>query len=149
MSWFHFTKQDRLRRNREVRHEYAEAALKHTRDNVFLIAQPATEALRIANDERQLFEDYFEEPMPAHLERALLLEITLWQHLIDAIQKATKGPESLTDADYDAFRSKVREFVSPLLDLLLAEQEMLSSCLVQHYLALTDALADQAGRVSL
>lgn len=148
MSWFHFTKQDRLRRNRELRHEYAETALKHTRDNVFLIPQPATDALRVAADEERLFEDYFGEPMPAHLRRALQLEVALWQRLIEAIQKAIKG-QSLSDADYDQFRNTVREFLGPLLDLLLAEQEMINSCLVQHYTKLIDALADQAARVTL
>lgn len=149
MSWFHFTKQDRLRRNREIRHEFAEEALKHTRDNVFLVPQKAEEALRIARDEEHVFADYFGEPMPAHMRRALQLEIAMWQHLIDAIQNAVKRPHSMTNEEYEALRNKVRAYLNPLRDLLLAEQEMLGSCLIHHYLKLVDALNDQATRAGL
>lgn len=74
MSWFHFTKQERLKRNRELRAEAAEAARKEARDNPWMIQRSVKDNLRLAIDEEQTFPDYFGEPMPQHLAMAIHFE---------------------------------------------------------------------------
>src|SRR5207302_736940 len=85
MTWFHFTKQEQLKRNRELRRGIAETAKKHAAENIFLLPHDITPALTAAMDEERTFEEYFREKMPSHLRQALDLEISFWQHLKETI----------------------------------------------------------------
>jgi hemerythrin superfamily protein len=147
MSWFHYTKQERLKRDRELRRELAETAKKHTADNIFLIPHDIAPALTAALDEERTFEESFREKMPSHLRKALDLEISFWQHLNEKIDNVRA--EHLTDSDYDKLKDAVRSFLVVLIDLLHAEEEMLTSCLQQHYLDLLHQLQARAADVSL
>ena len=88
MSWFHFTKQDVIKRNREIRREYAETCRKEATENVFIIGRTVTHAFKLASEEEQLFSDYFGEPMPQHLQMALHLEIILWRRIQAGLERA-------------------------------------------------------------
>jgi hypothetical protein len=145
MSWFHFTKQERLQRNRQTRRDYAEIAKKHAGDNIFLIRHEIEPAIKIALDEERTFEEYFREQMPAHLKAALNLEISFWQHLQEKLDDAREA--TLTEADYDRIKDSFRSFLVVLIDLLHMEEEMLSSCLQKHYVDLTHAIQARAAEV--
>jgi hypothetical protein len=148
MSWFHFTKQEALRRNREVRRDLAETARKHARDNPYDIHRELQDALRSATDEERTFVDYFGEPMPPQVEFALHLEIILWRRLQAALERATK--EAHTDeATYKAFQEGTGALLMILINLLHAEEEMVTSCLVEHYVKLAKALQAESVRVTL
>jgi hypothetical protein len=147
MSWFHFTKQERLKRNRELRREHAETAKKHTGDNLYLIPHEIEAALKIALDEERTFEEYFGERLPAHMKEALSVEIALWQRLAKAID-ATKG-DNVSEPEYQKLAAAIREFLIPLIDLLHAEEEMLTSCLQTRYVRITRDLQLRAAAVKL
>lgn len=147
MSWFHYTKQERFRHNREQRRELAETAKKHASENIFLIPHDIAPALRAAMDEERTFEEYFREKMPKHLQLALDLEISFWQHLQSKIDDAREA--HLTESDYDKRKDDVRSFLVVIIDLLHAEEEMVQSCLQQHYLDLLHALQARAAAVPL
>src|ERR1700740_1356321 len=100
MTWFHFTKQERIKRNREVRREYAEQCRKEALDNVFIIGRTVNQAFKMAGEEEQLFSDYFGEPMPQHLQMALHLEILLWRRIQAALERA-----NASKMDDDAYKS--------------------------------------------
>lgn len=147
MGWFHYTKQERMKRSREIRRMHAEDAHKQAADNVFLLPQQIKPALASALEEQRTFEEYFGEPMPQQVQLALHLEVALWQHLLEAIEvKTTVG---LTDAQYDEWKTQVRSFLLPLIDLLHAEEEMLTSCLVKHYVEIVHQIQGRVARVSL
>lgn len=145
MSWFHFTKQERLQRNRQIRREHAETAKKHAGDNIFLIPHEIEPALKIALDEERTFEEYFREQMPAHIKAALNLEISFWQHLKEKVEDASEA--KLTEAEYDRLKDSFRSFLVVLIDLLHLEEELLSSCLQKHYIDLTQAIQARAAEV--
>lgn len=145
MSWFHFTKQERLQRNRQIRREYAETAKKHAGDNIFLIPHEITPALKIALDEERTFEEYFGEQMPAHMKGALNLEVSFWQYLQEKVDDAREA--KLSEADYDRIKDSFRTFIVVLIDLLHMEEEMITSCLQKHYVELTHAIQARATAV--
>lgn len=147
MSWFHFTKGERLKRNRELRREHAETAKKHTSDNIYLIPHEIEPALKSALDEERTFEEYFGEQLPAHMKEALNVEIALWQRLAKAID-ATKG-RNISEAEYQQLAASIRDFLIPLIDLLHAEEEMITSCLQVHYVRITRELQLRAAGVKL
>ena len=147
MTWFHFTKQEQLKRNREERRGIAETAKKHAAENIFLLPHDITPALTAAMDEERTFEEYFREKMPSHLRQALDLEISFWQHLQETITAV--HADQLSDSDYDKIKDAVRSFLVVLIDLLHAEEEMLTSCLQQHYLDLLHQLQSRAAAVPL
>lgn len=148
MSWFHFTKQERLKRNRTIRRELAERARKHAADNPYDIKREIDEALSLAVDEERTFTDYFGEQMPSQVEMSLRLEIILWRRLQDALERAHK--ESTTDeATYKRFQEGVRTILMILINLLHAEEEMVTSCLVQHYIRIAKDLQAESARVTL
>lgn len=147
MSWFHFTKQERLKRDRETRREHAEQAKRHAAENIFLIPHDSAAALKIAKGEERTFLEYFGEPMPTHLRDALKLEIAFWEHLDDVIDGARAA--SLTDAEYDQRSDAIRTFLVIIIDLLHAEEEMLTSCLQQHYTELLHTIQTRAAAVHL
>ena len=147
MSWFHFTKQERLKRNREVRAEAAESARKEARENPWMIQRSVKDNLRLAIDEELTFPDYFGEPMPQHLAMAIHFEILLWRRIEAALERVdTKG---MTDEAYTNFRDGICALLLQLMNLLHAESEMVTSCLVRHYLELVRAIQAETARVSL
>lgn len=147
MSWFHFTKQERLQRNRQVRGEHAETAKKHAGDNIYLIPHEIEPALKMALDEERTFEEYFGEQMPSHLKEALAVEIALWQRLAKAIA-ATQG-HNITEPAYQELAAAIRDFLIPLIDLLHAEEEMITSCLQVHYVRIVRELQLRAAGVKM
>src|SRR4051812_25823689 len=88
MSWFHFSKQERVQRNRQIRRETAEEARKEAADNPWMIGRQIADSLKIAGDEERTFEEYFGEPLPPHVQSALRLEIVLWRRIQVALEKA-------------------------------------------------------------
>ena len=90
MSWFHYTKHERLQRRRQLRMEAAERAIKETSTNWYMVPGIIEPCIGDAVEEAHVFEEYFGEPMPAHLRHALQVEVELWQRLILAI-KNTKN----------------------------------------------------------
>ena len=88
MSWFHFTKQERMQRNRQARREHAEKAKKLAGENLFLITHEIEPALKAALDDERTFEEYFREQMPTHMKAALNLEISFWQYLKEKVDDA-------------------------------------------------------------
>src|SRR4051812_13713822 len=88
MSWFHFSKQERVQRNREARRELAEHARKEAADNPWMVGRTVTDALKLAGDEERTLEDYFGEPMPSHMQAALRLELVLWRRIQAALERA-------------------------------------------------------------
>jgi len=147
MAWFHFTKQDRVKRNREVRREYAEHSRKEASENVFTIGRTIAEAFKLASDEENLFADYFGEPMPQHLQMALHLEIVLWRRIQAALERANAA--KMDDTTYKHLEENIRVILLSLVNLLHAEEEMLTSCLVRHYVTIIQAIQADTARVSL
>jgi|GEM_PF-1224408 len=147
MSWFHYTKGERFKRNRELRREHAETAKKHTGDNIYLIPHEIEPALKGALDEERTFEEYFGEQLPAHMKEALSIEIALWQRLAKAID-ATQG-SNISEPEYQKLAAAIREFLIPLIDLLHAQEEMITSCLQVHYVRIIRELQLRAAAVKL
>lgn len=147
MAWFHFTKQDRLKRNREIRCEYAEACRKEATENVFMIGRTVNEAFKLASEEERLFSDYFGEAMPQHLQMALHLEILLWRRIQAALERANAS--KMDEKTYKTLEENVRAILLALVNLLHAEEEMLTSCLVRHYVTIIQSIQADAARVTL
>jgi len=147
MSWFHYTKLERLKRNREIRCACAEQVRKTASENIFLLPDLVKDAVRSATDEDRMFEASFGEPLPQQLATALRAELTMWEHINQAVLHAHK--QQLSESDYDHLRDRIIEYSMILVDVLHAEEEMVTSCLVRHYLTVIDALADKAARVEL
>ena len=67
--------------------------------------------------------------------RAIMLEISMWLNLHAILSK----PPVADDA-YPALCRKLRPYVGILIDLLLLEEEMMTSPLTQHYVQQIEAL---------
>jgi hypothetical protein len=147
MSWFHFTKQERLKRHRQIRREHAETCRKEASENAFLIQRTVDDALKLAIEEERTFIDYFGEPMPPQVESALRLEIVLWRRLQEGVQRA--HGIRMDEKAYDAFTESVRALLMTLINLLHAEEEMVTSCLVRHYVAIIKVIQAESARVTL
>jgi hypothetical protein len=147
MTWFHFTKQDRIRRNRELRREQAETCRKEAAENVFMIGRTVDGAVKTAGEEERLFTDYFAEPMPQHLQMALRLEILLWRRIQAALERANAA--TMDDASYKKLEEGTRTLLLAIINLLHAEEEMLTSCLVRHYVTIIQDVQADAARVTL
>src|SRR5690349_14293929 len=106
MTWFHFTKTDRIKRNREVRRELAEACRKEATENVFIIGRTVNQAFKLAGEEERLFADYFGEPMPQHLQMALHLEILLWRRIQAALERTNAA--KMDDSAYKTLEENIR-----------------------------------------
>jgi hypothetical protein len=148
MSWFHFTKQERIKRNRTARRELAEQARKHAAENPYEIRPEVDEALSLAVDEERTFVDYFGERMPAQVEMSLHLEMILWRRLQAGLEREM-AQERITEAQYAQFQQGVRALLMILINVLHAEEEMVTSCLVQHYITIAKALQAESARVTL
>ena len=86
--------------------------------------------------------------MPQQVQMSLHLELVLWRRLQAALERELKEPH-LTDAKYLAFQEAVRALLMTLINLLHAEEEMVTSCLVQHYIKIARDLQAESARVSL
>lgn len=147
MSLFHFSKQERVARNRQIRRENAEDSRKEAADNPFMIGRNVTDALKLACEEERTFEDYLGEPMPPHVQAALRLEIVLWRRLQASLERA--DTKNMDEQKYNVFRDGIRTILLALINLLHAEEEMLKSCLVRHYAEIIRSVQADAARVTL
>ena len=145
MSWFHYTKHERLQRRRQTRMEAAEQAIRETSTNWYMVPGIVEPCIGAAVEEAHVFEEYFGEPMPPHLRHALQVEVELWQRLILAI----KNTKNITEEEYIKYGDRVRAFLTAMIDLLQAEQEMITSCLVRYYEHITSSTRDAALRTGL
>jgi hypothetical protein len=96
-------------------------------------------AVRDAKREEGLFAEYLGEELPQHMQAALLAEIGMWMTIHD---KLIAPP--VREEEYSSLCRQLRSYVSVLIDLLLLEEEMLRSPLVEYYRRQTDALRSQA-----
>jgi|SRR5579872_4399028 len=147
MTWFHFTKTDRIKRNREIRRELAETCRKEAMENIFIVGRQVTQAFKLASEEEQLFTDYFGEPMPQQLQMGLRLEIILWRRIQAALERA--NADKLDDSAYKTLEENIRTILLALINLLHAEEEMLTSCLVRHYVTIIQSIQNDTARVIL
>lgn len=143
MSWFHFTKQERLKAEIAARRETAEVIRKHVRRRDFyaMNARPLEEALHEANELPYTFEEYFQEAAPQHFRGAADLEAQLWKRLQEEHSSKQFGEQ-----EYDQLLTRVGIIVTALIDLLLAEEEMTASPLVAHYLQVIENVRRYAAR---
>ena len=148
MSWFHYTKQERLKRNRAIRREYAEQARKNAADNPYDIRKEVNDALRLAIDEERTFADYLGEQMPQQVEMALHFEIILWRRIQAGLEREM-NQDHISEDQYKRFQEAVRTLLMTLINLLHAEEEMVTSCLVQHYIKIARDLQAESARVTL
>lgn len=100
-------------------------------DNVYMVEHVVKRVLPLARDEAREFSDAFGEPMPYHLRRSLEAEIDMWERL--GIGLETLAHTQITEHALDAYTGRVRSYLTCQADLLRMEQEMVTSCLVQHY----------------
>jgi len=147
MTWFHFSKQERLQRNRQIRREQAENSRKEAADNPWIIGRTVAEALKLACEEERTFDDYFGEPIPPHVQAGLRLEIVLWRRIQTALERT--DTKNMDEKKYAVFRDGIRTLLLALINLLHAEEEMLKSCLVRHYTQIIQAVQADAARVTL
>jgi hypothetical protein len=143
MSWFHFTKQERLKAQIAARRDQAELVRKHLRRREFYALNPRvlTEALADASELPYTFEEYFAEAAPQQFRKAADLEVQLWITLREA-----RDTKDYSDDAYEALQVRMSIIVTALIDLLTMEEEMTSSPLVAHYLQLIDSLRSYAKR---
>lgn len=146
MSWFHFSKQDRLQRNRQIRRETAEDARKEAAENPWMIGRQVTDVLKRAVDEERTFTEYMGEPMPPHILAALQLEIGLWRRILVALE--TADTKNMDEHQYTALHDDIRALLLCLINILHAEEEMLHSCLVRHYTRIIESIKADAARVT-
>jgi len=85
--------------------------------------------------------------MPSHVSRALEYEVRGWGRLYECLQDFRHADPSARDVA--TYTRHVQAFLAIQQDLLLAEEEMLGSCLVRHYESLADELRDRGLRVPL
>jgi hypothetical protein len=143
MSWFHFTKQERLKAEIAARRDTAEHVRKSIRRKDFYALSPRLfeEVIHDATELPYTFEEYFQEAAPQQLRKAADLEVQLWTHLRDAHNSKQFG-----DREYEHLLTRTGLIVTALIDLLHAEEEMTSSPLVAHYLQVIDAVRKYAAR---
>lgn len=144
MSWFHHTKLEAIRDDRKRRREIAEAV----RNNIFREEFYTTDiriieqTIRAAKREDDVYAEYLGETMPEQMRHAIELEVLLWMRLHDLLFRPP-----VSEDQYPEHCRKLRPFISILIDLLHAEEEMMSSPLVRHYLKLVDTWRAEAARV--
>jgi len=143
MTWFHFTKQERLKQSIAVRREQAEVVRKHLRRREFYALNPRLldEAQADATELPYTFEEYFHEAAPLHFRKATELEVQLWKKLRDG-----RETKDYSDDAYEQLQICMSFIITGLIDLLTAEEEMTGSPLVAHYLQLIESLRAYAKR---
>lgn len=125
--------------------EAAEHAIRETSTNWYMVPGIVEPCIGAAVEEAHVFEEYFAEPMPTHLRHALQVEVELWQRLILAI----KNTKNITEEEYIKYGDRVRAFLTAMVDLLQAEQEMVMSCLVRYYEHIVSTTRETALRTGL
>jgi hypothetical protein len=130
-----------------VRADYALQAQRATSENIYTLERIIERALPLAEEQLATFPDYFGEPAPAHLHAAVSTEIELWRDLQESLQVYAASEPNESDAA--RYAANVRQFLSAQLDLLQMTEELVHSCLVDHYLAMTRALRRAAKEVPL
>ena len=91
----------------------------------------ASRCLALATADPSIFEESFQEPMPAHLAKALRLEIEAWADLKVAIEHLRAA--DLTMDDYKTTITKLRERFTPLIALLFIQEDILASPLTTTF----------------
>lgn len=144
MAWFHHTKLDLITQARRTRRTFAEEVRNRAYRDEFYATNHRTveETIRAAKREDELYAEYLGERMPDHMLRALMLESSIWMSLHDML---TKPP--VAEDTYSAFCRKLRPYFTVLIDLLLLEEEMMTSPLTQHYVQQIETLRAQAAAV--
>src|SRR5262245_41495482 len=86
MSWFHFTKQERLKAEFVARRDIADTVRKSIRRKDFYALNPRLfdDAIHGASEVPYTFEEFFQEAAPQHFRKAAELEAQLWTKLRDA-----------------------------------------------------------------
>jgi hypothetical protein len=131
MAYFTTSKLVQLAETRAARGTYVSEAERAAADNVYLVEHVVKRALPLARDEARAFLDAFGEPLPDHLRRSLEAEVDLWERLVDGL--TTLAHTQITADTLDVYTSRVRSYLACQADLLRMQQEMVSSCLVDHY----------------
>jgi hypothetical protein len=141
MTWFHLTKVDLITQARRTRREFAEQVRNSTFREEFYATniRAVEETIRAAKREDELYAEYLGERMPDHMTRAVTLETGIWMTIHDLLFK----PAVIED-EYPALCRKLRPYLAVLIDLLLMEEEMMTSPLTRHYVQLIDTLRTQA-----
>ena len=143
MTWFHLTKQERLKASIAARRDQAEVVRRHLRHREFYALNPRVldEALAEATELPETFEEYFHEAAPQQFRRATDLEVHLWSTLRDG-----RNTKDYADPAYEQLQLRMTFVTTALIDLLTAEEEMTGSPVVAHYLQLIDSLRTYAKR---
>jgi len=141
MAWFHHTKLDLITQARRTRRFFAEDIRNRTHREEFYTANARAieETIRAAKREDDLYAEYLGERMPDHMIRAITLEMSMWLTLRDILTR----PPVAEDA-YPALCRQLRPYIVILIDLLLLEEEMMTSPLTQHYVQQIETLRAQA-----
>jgi hypothetical protein len=143
MAWFHHTKIDLITQARRTRRAFAEEVrnLAHRDEFYATNLRAIEETIRAAKREDELYAEYLGERMPDHMLRAVTLETSIWMSLHDMLTQP-----SVTEEAYPTLCRKLRPYLAVLIDLLLLEEEMMTSPLTQHYVQQIETLrAREAG----
>src|SRR5258708_38387595 len=141
MTWFHLSKVDLITQARRTRRGFAEQVRNSTFRQEFYATnmRAVEETIRAAKREDELYAEYLGERIPDHMMRAVTLETGMWMTLPDLLFKP-----AVSEDEYPALCRKLRPYLSVLIDLLLMEEEMMTSPLTQHYVQLIDTLRTKA-----
>jgi hypothetical protein len=142
MAYFITEKLSQLAEARGDRATIVARAQRLAADNVYLLERIVKDTLPLVRDEAQEFADRFDEPLPGHVQRALDAEISMWERLEEGLTNLRE--ETPTSEELDNYARRVRSYLCWHHDLILLEQDMVTSCLVQHYDKQRDAILSRA-----
>jgi len=142
--WFHTNKVARITQRRHDRLVFAEELTNSIARLEFYATnrRRLDDVVQSAKHEDELYEEYLGEPMPEHMRRAITLELSFWLTLHELLARP-----AVTEDAYPALCRKLRPYLGLLVDLLHAEEEMMTSPLTRHYHDLTAAITADAVRV--
>lgn len=147
MTYFVPEKLARIAATISVRAEYVEHAQRATSENIYSLERIINTALPLAYRQIAEFEDYLGEPMPPHLHDALSTEIGFWERLQESFADYREAePNSHDEALYT---KNVRQFLALHHDVVTLAEEIVTSCLVDHYTKALEALRAAASQVPL
>jgi hypothetical protein len=131
MAYFTKDKLAQLAVTRGARVAYVHDAQRAGADNVYLVEHLVTRILPLVRDEAREFTATFGEPLPQHMRLSLEAEISMWEQLQTGLK--TLARTEIAEGMLDAYTRRVCSYLGCQEDLLRMEQEMVTSCLVQHY----------------
>jgi hypothetical protein len=131
MAYFIKEKLARLAADRGDRAAIVARAQRLAADNVYLLERIVNDTLPLVREEAREFADLFDESLPAHVQRALTAEISMWERLEEGLTNLKEARP--TSRELDNYATRVRSYLSWHHDLILLEQDMITSCLVEHY----------------